>query len=74
MVGPLPIINGNTTYSPLNYIYNKGQGYQRVYDIDEDALDEFMGEVGASVAYITLDLFNGVSLKSPIFETAVANA
>ncbi|KAL2216423.1 copper amine oxidase [Thermoascus aurantiacus ATCC 26904] len=58
MVGPLPISN-KTTLQPLNYLYNKGVGIQRVYDADSDALEEFLNEIGASVADITLELWNG---------------
>lgn len=60
MVGPLPISN-KTTPQPLNYLYNKGVGIQRVYDADSNALEEFLNEIGASVADITLELWNGVS-------------
>lgn len=59
MVGPLPI-SKKTTLQPLNYLYNKGTGIQRVYDADFNALQDFLNQVGASVADITLDLWNGV--------------
>ena len=60
-VGPLPATNGTTTVAPLDYIYNKGKGYQRVYDADQDALAVFTYTIGAGVADITQPLLNGVS-------------
>lgn len=60
MVGPLPVTS-KTTVQPLNYIYNKGVGIQRIYDQDDIAIAEFGLSVGASVSDITQDLLNGVS-------------
>ena len=60
-VGPLPVNNGSTTLSTLDFIYNKGKGYQRVYDADKMALAAFNYQIGASVADITQSLLNGVS-------------
>ena len=60
-IGPLPASNGSTTVAPLNYIYNKGRGYQRIYGSDEEDLAVFSYEVGAKVADITQLLLNGVS-------------
>ncbi|KAL1876689.1 hypothetical protein Plec18167_005097 [Paecilomyces lecythidis] len=61
MVGPLPI-SDTSTLQPLNYLYNKGTGTQRVYDADDDALDDFMNKIGASIADITLALWNGTAM------------
>ncbi|EEP80558.1 conserved hypothetical protein [Uncinocarpus reesii 1704] len=58
MVGPLPI-SSRTTLQPLNYYYNKGVGKQRVYHTDLQAEIKFYAQIGASVADITLDLWNG---------------
>lgn len=63
-VGPLPV--ANATLAPLNFIYNKGRGYQRLYDADLEALAAFTYGVGASVADITQPLLNGVSRYSHI--------
>jgi primary-amine oxidase len=60
MVGPLPVITGKTTATPLDYIYNKGKGYQRLYNVDEVELAMFNYKVGASVQNATLKIFNGV--------------
>lgn len=60
MVGPLPI-SSQTTLQPLNYIYNKGVGKQRIYHADLVEEIGFYAKIGASVADITLDLWNGVS-------------
>ena len=68
MVGPLPITNGTTLCTPLNYIYNKGRGYQRVYNADAEALAIFNGNVGSEVIDITLRLLNGVSKSSTLSE------
>ncbi|WEW60662.1 DUF1965 and Cu_amine_oxid domain-containing protein [Emydomyces testavorans] len=64
MVGPLPISN-QTTLQPLNYFYNKGVGKQRIYHADLQAEIKFYAEVGASVADITLDLWNGTFMGLP---------
>lgn len=70
MVGPLPI-SDSTTLQPLNYLYNKGTGTQRVYDADDDALDDFMNKIGASIADITLALWNGVSSQPCMCENTL---
>ena len=59
-VGPLPVVNGSTTLAQLNYIYNKGRGYQRIYDVDREALAVFTYGISASIADITQSLLNGV--------------
>lgn len=60
MVGPLPVTKGKTTVAPLDYIYNKGQGVQRVYNADPVAQQEFGLQVGASIQNVTKKLLNGV--------------
>lgn len=60
-VGPLPVNNGSTTLAPLDYIYNKGKGYQRIYDVDYIEIATFTYETAAKVADITQLLLNGVS-------------
>ena len=47
--------------APLDYIYNKGKGYQRIYNLDQDELIAFIYGIGASIADITQRLLNGVS-------------
>jgi len=66
-VGPLPVNNASTTVAPLDYIYNKGKGYQRIYDVDTDELAAFTYGIGANVADITQLLVNGVSVLSHIW-------
>lgn len=65
-VGPLPVTNGSTTLVPLDYLYNKGKAYQRLYASDADIpeLIAFTYQIATSVADITQLLLNGVS-KSP---------
>ncbi|KAI2080782.1 hypothetical protein LOZ04_004158 [Ophidiomyces ophidiicola] len=58
MVGPLPV-SSRTTVQPLNYIYNKGIGKQRIFHTDLEEEIKFYKRVGASVADITRDLWNG---------------
>ena len=61
-VGPLPVVNGTTRLALLDNIYTNGRGYTRLYDVDSTAIAAFAVGIGASVADITLRLFNGVSL------------
>ncbi len=61
MVGPLTVAKGKTTYSPLNYIYNKGTSKKRFYNADATSVAAFNVQVGAGVADITKVLLNGVS-------------
>ena len=68
VVGPLPVANGTTTFAKLDHIYNKGKGYQRIYDSDIPALLAFVASVGAKVADITQLLFNGVSMAYSLTE------
>ncbi|KAK3361962.1 amine oxidase catalytic domain-containing protein [Lasiosphaeria ovina] len=64
VVGPLPVDNTTATWEPLTYPYNKqsGGGTVRNLDADSDALySEWIYVIGASVADITLDLWNGTA-------------
>jgi primary-amine oxidase len=56
-VGPLPVVSGVTKLEPLNYPYNKGQGWQRNYNPDEDARADFLTEIGNDVSDITMVLW-----------------
>lgn len=60
-VGPLPVVNGSTTVTTLDSIYNKGKGYIRVYDQDTTELVAFSYQISTSIADITQSLLNGVS-------------
>ncbi|KAG8532817.1 uncharacterized protein KY384_002695 [Bacidia gigantensis] len=64
-VGPLPVTNGSTSLTELNYIYNKGRGYQRLYDLDFEALLPFVYGVTGGVADITKLLINGTATGAP---------
>ncbi|OIW28159.1 membrane copper amine oxidase [Coniochaeta ligniaria NRRL 30616] len=61
IVGPLPIDNTTTTWEPLTYPYTKNNS-GKVRNLDADADDALYSEwlyvIGASVADITLDLWN----------------
>jgi len=61
LVGPLPIDNKTTTWEPLTYPYTKNNG-GKVRNLDADSDDALYSEwlyvIGASVADITLDLWN----------------
>lgn len=61
LVGPLPIDNATTTWEPLTYPYTKHSGGKvRNLDADsDDSLLEWLYATGASIADITLDLWNG---------------
>lgn len=59
-VGPLPAGKG-TAIVPLNYLYNNGEGKQRRYDNDIEALVAFTYQIGTSVGDVTERLLNGVS-------------
>ena len=58
-VGPLPVATAKL--APLDSIYNKGKGYQRLYDADKEALAAFTYGIGAGIADSTQPLLNGVS-------------
>lgn len=53
----------------LNYPYNKGKGYQRVYDQDVAEIAAWTYSVAASIQDLTLLLFNGVSIVNHIQAT-----
>ena len=46
----------------LNYIYNKGRGRQRVYDLDQEAIAAFTYTIGTKLADLTQPLLGGVSM------------
>ena len=56
-VGPLPI-TASSTIEPLNYLFNKGQGYQRNYNADEGTRYEWLTAIALEIEDITLDLWN----------------
>jgi primary-amine oxidase len=64
LVGPLPIDNVTTTWEPLTYPYTKNNG-GKVRNLDADGDDALYSDwlyvIGASVADITLDLWNGTA-------------
>ncbi|KAK0625529.1 copper amine oxidase [Bombardia bombarda] len=64
LVGPLPVDNVTTAWEPLAYPYTKESGGQvRNLDADEDVLySDWLYVHGASVADITLDLWNGTAM------------
>lgn len=63
LVGPLPVVNGTTSYSPLEYTATrKTAGRVRNLDADSDSLySEWLYKVGESISDITLDLWGGVA-------------
>jgi primary-amine oxidase len=65
VVGPLPVDNVTTTWAPLTYPYTK-QSNGTVRNLGADDDDALYGDwlyvVGASVADITLDLWNGTAM------------
>ncbi|KAL9609939.1 MAG: hypothetical protein Q9167_005335 [Letrouitia subvulpina] len=60
-VGPLPLTNRSATVTRLDYPFNKGRGYQRVYDLDVEELTAFTYGVSASIVDITQLLLNGTA-------------
>ncbi|KAK0648916.1 copper amine oxidase [Cercophora newfieldiana] len=64
LVGPLPVDNATTSWSPLAFPYNKGSGGTvRNLDADQDALyEEWIYPIAASISDITLDLWNGTAM------------
>jgi primary-amine oxidase len=65
IVGPLPIDNKTAYWAPLTYPYNKksSPGKVRNLEADDEALyTEWLYIIGASVADITLDLWNGTAM------------
>ncbi|KAL2800214.1 copper amine oxidase [Aspergillus keveii] len=63
LVGPLPITN-NTTWEPLEFPYTrKSQGRVRNVEPDSETMySEWLFKITASIADITLDLWNGTAL------------
>lgn len=58
-VGPLPIKNGTTKWEPLDYVLTrKTCGRVRNLDADSKLRRTFLASVAASVADITMDLWN----------------
>lgn len=65
MVGPLPINNSTTTWTPLTYGLTKDNaGKVRNLDADSESTlyTDWIYPISASVADITLDLWNGTAL------------
>lgn len=64
LVGPLPVVNGTTTWEPLEYPYTrKTEGKVRNLEADTDVVyDEWLLGVSATIADITLDLWNATAL------------
>ncbi|PSR81301.1 copper amine oxidase [Coniella lustricola] len=67
MVGPLPISNATATWQPLTYPLTKKDNDQgKVRNLDADSSDalysDWLYPISASVADITLDLWNGTAL------------
>ncbi|KAH7144289.1 copper amine oxidase [Dactylonectria estremocensis] len=64
LVGPLPVVNGTTTWAPLEYPFTRKTGGKiRNLDADSDALyGEWLHQVSSTVADITLDLWNATAL------------
>ncbi|KAL8725493.1 MAG: hypothetical protein Q9166_007313 [cf. Caloplaca sp. 2 TL-2023] len=71
-IGPLPIANRSTILAPLDFIYNKGRGFQRLYDVDLEALAAFTAGIGASIADVTQLLLNGTATGTPNDTFAIA--
>ncbi|KAL2843196.1 copper amine oxidase [Aspergillus pseudodeflectus] len=63
LVGPLPITN-NATWEPLEFPYTrKSQGRVRNVEPDSETMySEWLFKITASIADITLDLWNGTAL------------
>lgn len=61
IVGPLPVVEGLTTIAPLDYVFNKGKGIQRVYDADDDKVREYSQALSKEIEDILLDLFNATA-------------
>jgi primary-amine oxidase len=61
--------NGTTKIAQLNYPYNKGEGRVRNYNADEDRRTDFLNNIGASIADITME-FWGVKATGSDNDTA----
>ncbi|KAJ5678299.1 uncharacterized protein N7477_003932 [Penicillium maclennaniae] len=64
LVGPLPIVNGTTQWTPLEYPYTrKTNGRVRNIEADEDLISrDWLLEISRSVSDITLSLWNATYL------------
>jgi primary-amine oxidase len=63
LIGPLPVVNGTTTWAPLEYtLTRKTEGKVRSLEADGDAYEDWLIEVSTSVADITMDLWNASAL------------
>lgn len=65
MVGPVPLDNATTTWAPLTYpLTKKNEGKVRNLGADDDdaLYTDWLWPVSATVADITLDLWNGTAL------------
>lgn len=65
MVGPLPLRNGSVTWQPLTYPLtkdNEGKVRNLEADSDDKLYTDWIYPISASIADITLDLWNGTSL------------
>lgn len=64
IVGPLPVDNTSTTWEALDYPFTRKTGGRvRNLDADRDTLySELLYPISASIADITLDLWNGTAL------------
>jgi primary-amine oxidase len=71
-VGPLPLVNGTTTWEPVDYTWTRKTG-GRVRNLvpDVDIIHEaWIYKIGASVADITLDLW-GLSMTGSPNDTLI---
>jgi primary-amine oxidase len=66
LVGPLPIDNATAKWEPLVYPYTKKCAGGKVRNLDADGdealYSDWLYPIGASVADITLDLWNGTAM------------
>ncbi|EPE06668.1 copper amine oxidase [Ophiostoma piceae UAMH 11346] len=65
LVGPLPLNNATISWEPLTFPYNKNNNTGKVRSLvaDDDTLQsDWLAVIGASVADITLDLWNGTAM------------
>ena len=62
LVGPLPVVNGSTTWQPLEYpLTRKTDGKVRNLDANDESYEPWLLEVGATVADITFDLWGATA-------------
>lgn len=64
LVGPLPVVNGTTTWTPLEYsTTRKTAGRVRNLDADSDTVySDWLYKIGADIADITMDLWGGMAV------------